>query len=774
MRAITITWKISLGIIALLLVGTLFNSTALKAATINSSSGGSYGDGSTWVGGVKPGLSDDAFISDGHNITVQSDQSVQGLTVYASSFTVLTINSGVTLTVTGDVTIQSTGGSFFSQIANNGTLVVEGDLYFNGPSASQAVLNMGSQSNLVLKGELILNTAGRLYSNSSSFYTTYFQGSTWQNMSFDGTNIVYNRVVIDNANGVYLDGDMTATNTIGRVDLYSGFLHDGGNSITGKTDSTLNLGSGTALTLTGSNGLPSGFSMVIASDASINYNGTSQTVSAPNNSQNYGNLGINCSGTATIADDLTLNGNLSIAGGTLDVSASNYDIDIKGNWLNTGGTFTARSASVTFSGNTSQLIASNGNDFYDVTFNNTHATGLTLSDEMEVTNTITFTDGVVNTGGGNILICSNSSASAISGHSSASFVNGNLRRYIATNTSTYDLPVGNGYGSSGYQLAQLINNNLTGTSYLTASFTSLTNHDNNDMSASDGYMTYQSVAPDGVWIISPNSQPGSGNYGVRLYITNFSSQLTDNEFGPLKRAEASASAADWSDAGGTMNGWNGSGRLTSDGYAMRSGFTSFSQFGIGRASAAGNPLPIELVSFSAEPTKDETVKLNWITAVEIQNDHFTIERSVNGTDFVEVTRVAGKGNSSETSYYNALDLQPNKGTNYYRLKQTDYNGEFTYSDIISVNFGEVTVEPTVTVYPNPVNNSSAVTISLTNASAELTEVKMIEVSTGRLIHKETFTGNNNQMPLPTNLSAGMYILQATHAGSTTNTKLLVK
>lgn len=772
MRAITITFKHSLGILALL-VASAFFSNNLNAATISSSTGGTWSNGSIWVGGVKPGTSDDAYINDGHNITIQADESIQGLRVYASSFTVLTINSGVTLTVTGDVHIQSTGGSFFSQIANNGTLVIEGDLYFDGPSATQAVLNMGSMSNLILEGELILNSAGRLYSNSSSFYTTTFQGSTWQNMSFDGSNIVYNHVVINNSNGVYLDGNMTASNVIGRIDIYDGFLNDGGNSITGKTDSTLNLSAGTALTLTGTNGMPAGFSMVIDAGSTINYNGSSQTITAPNNGQNYGNLGINCSGTATLGANVTINGNLSLTGGTLDASVSNYDMDVKGNWLNSGGTFTARSGGVTFSGAANQVVSSNGSDFYDVTINNSDVTGITLGDDLTASNSITLTDGVISTGGFNV-ICTNTSASSVSGYSSASFINGNLRRYIATNTSTYGFPVGIGTGSSSYYLAEVLNNNLSGTSYLTASFGALTNHDNNDMGASDAYMTYQSVAPDGVWIITPNSQPGGGTYGVQLYITNFSSQLTDNEFGPLKRSEASTTAADWSDAGGTMSGVNGAGRLTSDGYAMRSGFNSFSEFGIGRASVAGNPLPVELVSFSAEPTEDKTVALNWVTAVEIQNDHFTIERSPNGVDFSEVTRVEGKGNSSETSYYNALDLSPNNGTNYYRLKQTDFNGEFTYSDIVSVNFGEVTVEPTVSVYPNPTNGNEAVTVNISNASAELTEIKMIEISTGRLIHQETITGNNNQIPLPTNLSAGMYILQATHAGRTTNTKLLVK
>lgn len=773
MKATTITWKLNLGIFAFLLLSVFIGSSPLHAATVNTSSGGTWSDGGNWVGGSKPGTGDDAYVNDGHNITVQSNETIAGLTVYASSFTVLTINSGVTLTVTGDVHIQSTGGSFFSQIANNGTLVIEGDLYFNGPSASQAVLNMGSLSNLVLEGEVILSTAGRLYSNGGSFYTTYLQGSVSQNLTVDGSNIAYNHLVIDNANGVYLDGAMTTSNILGRIEINSGFLHDGGNAIAGNTDSTFTIASGAALTLTGTNSLPSGFSMVIGSGATVNYNGSSQTVAVPNNSQDYGNIGISCSGTATLAGNITLAGNLSITSGTLDASASNYDIDIAGNWLNTGGTFTARSGQVTLNGTANQVVSSNGSSFYDLVVNNSFSSSITLGDDMTASNSLTLTDGVIGTGGYNVIV-TNTSASSLTGYSSSSFVNGNLRRYIATNTSTYGFPVGNGTSSGSYQLAELINNNLSGTSYLTASFNALTNHDDNDMSASDAYMTYQSVASDGVWIISPNSQPGGGTYGVRLYINNFSSQLTDNEFGPLKRSEASTTAADWSDAGGSMSAVNGSGRLTTDGYAMRTGFSSFSQFGVGRASVNGNPLPVELVSFVASANEDETVALNWVTAVEIQNDHFTVERSENGSDFVEVARIEGNGNSTVTNYYNTVDMQPNKGINYYRLKQTDFNGEFTYSDIVSVSFNETAVEPSVSIYPNPVAGASMVNINIANADNDITEVQIFEVSTGKLIHKDTFTGNNNQIPLPTNVSAGMYILQATHAGRTTNTKLLVK
>ncbi len=96
------------------------------------------------------------------------------------------------------------------------------------------------------------------------------------------------------------------------------------------------------------------------------------------------------------------------------------------------------------------------------------------------------------------------------------------------------------------------------------------------------------------------------------------------------------------------------------------------------------PLPIELLSFSAAAA-DNGVDLNWQTASEQDNDYFTIETSDNATDFSALTEIPGAGYSNSLLSYQYNDSRPISGTRYYRLKQTDYNGAFTYSKIISAN-----------------------------------------------------------------------------------------
>lgn len=97
-----------------------------------------------------------------------------------------------------------------------------------------------------------------------------------------------------------------------------------------------------------------------------------------------------------------------------------------------------------------------------------------------------------------------------------------------------------------------------------------------------------------------------------------------------------------------------------------------------------SPLPIELISFTSECDKGK-MNLQWVTASESNNDYFIVERSENGEEFYQVGVVDGAGNSSSTLTYNWTDDNPLSETSYYRLKQVDFNGMFTNSEIISSN-----------------------------------------------------------------------------------------
>lgn len=95
-------------------------------------------------------------------------------------------------------------------------------------------------------------------------------------------------------------------------------------------------------------------------------------------------------------------------------------------------------------------------------------------------------------------------------------------------------------------------------------------------------------------------------------------------------------------------------------------------------------LPIQLVSFSGT-TRNNVNTLMWVTSSEHNNDYFTLERTFNGTTYEIIANIGGAGNSNEINEYTVIDPIPTPSINYYRLKQTDYDGKFTYSDLISID-----------------------------------------------------------------------------------------
>lgn len=148
-------------------------------------------------------------------------------------------------------------------------------------------------------------------------------------------------------------------------------------------------------------------------------------------------------------------------------------------------------------------------------------------------------------------------------------------------------------------------------------------------------------------------------------------------------------------------------------------------------------LPVEWISFDA--VKQETsVLLLWSTGSEINNDRFEVERSVDGITFQKIDQVAGAGNYDGQLDYEALDEAPLTGLNYYRIKQVDFDGNFSFTDIRSVLFEEEGF--TVKLYPNPnrgrvlnmditgLDRSEAVSMNIYNNSGQLLMSEQVDVN----------------------------------------------
>jgi|GEM_PF-726578 len=139
-------------------------------------------------------------------------------------------------------------------------------------------------------------------------------------------------------------------------------------------------------------------------------------------------------------------------------------------------------------------------------------------------------------------------------------------------------------------------------------------------------------------------------------------------------------------------------------------FTSGQYYTLGSIEVAA--LPVTLLSFEANVSENNQVKIDWSTASEVNNSFYTIERSTNGVDFQVLTSVDGAGNSSELLFYTYTDTKPINGLSFYRLKQTDFSGDFEFSEIKSVRLTRV-FETSYSAYPNPIRQGETLHISYT-------------------------------------------------------------
>ena len=167
--------------------------------------------------------------------------------------------------------------------------------------------------------------------------------------------------------------------------------------------------------------------------------------------------------------------------------------------------------------------------------------------------------------------------------------------------------------------------------------------------------------------------------------------------------------------------------------------------------AGCGPLPVEMAYFNAM-AEGQTSILEWMTAMELNNEGFYVERSVDGKNWETLDFIYGAGTTNNAQTYTYIDEAPVAGSNYYRLKQMDYDEVFEYSDIRVVQFKGKKVS--VDIYPNPVQ--SFLNINVEGQSDDVM-VSIFSVS-GQLMHQESFFGINHQVNF-SELEGGLYFIR---------------
>ena len=188
------------------------------------------------------------------------------------------------------------------------------------------------------------------------------------------------------------------------------------------------------------------------------------------------------------------------------------------------------------------------------------------------------------------------------------------------------------------------------------------------------------------------------------------------------------------------------------------------------------PLPVELVEFTAKAVNSLDAVLNWRTASELNNDHFDVERSLNGQEFVKIAQVKGQGNTSAATNYAQTDAGIGakvSGLVYYRLRQVDTDGTTSFSLVRTVAFAKLAA-PAISVYPNPATTDTK--LDLTQLPVGSYRVSVLD-ATGRVVIGTTLeAGLVHRLDLNA-LASGTYhvLVQGQNTGTLVNlTKRLTK
>ncbi|CAG0965123.1 hypothetical protein FLAV_00917 [Flavobacteriales bacterium] len=204
-------------------------------------------------------------------------------------------------------------------------------------------------------------------------------------------------------------------------------------------------------------------------------------------------------------------------------------------------------------------------------------------------------------------------------------------------------------------------------------------------------------------------------------------------------------------------------RFISDGGVKYSGWES-------TITCTEFPLPVTWLEFYG--VKNNTnISLFWSTSSEKNNDYFTIERLVDAESYKEIGKIKASGNSNTQKSYSFIDINPLDGWNYYRIKQTDYNGKHDYSEIVAIKF-----EKGFDFFVS--QNNQNIYLSMSGIPFGNNIIIDLYDLTGKLLfnRKHSIFENNNKTIIPINrdLTTGVYLVKLTLNNSTLSKLIFIK
>lgn len=185
---------------------------------------------------------------------------------------------------------------------------------------------------------------------------------------------------------------------------------------------------------------------------------------------------------------------------------------------------------------------------------------------------------------------------------------------------------------------------------------------------------------------------------------------------------------------------------------------------------APSSLPVTYAALSAREIAGE-VRIDWSTATETGNAYFEIEHSATLANFVPLGRVTGAGESNELRNYQYLHDKPLTGTNYYRIKQVDYDGSFSYSGVVVVDVASSAYDAEPRLFPNPSRGSFNLTVG-SEWSTEAVNVTVTD-AVGRQVLNWVQDTEAVRAVSTTDLAPGLYLLRVDDGQRSTTKRLVV-
>jgi hypothetical protein len=409
-------------------------------------------------------------------------------------------------------------------------------------------------------------------------------------------------------------------------------------------------------------------------------------------------------------------------GGTNGLNlTSGGTLQVYGSWVNTssGGSL---AGTVSFVGTANQTINQPSSTQFGTVVVSKPSGNLNLAQSMGVSNSLVLTSGVLTTGSYRVQLAS----AATIAESETSYVTGNvaLSRTIGSAAESF--------GGLGLVLTPAAGSVAPGaTSVVRTTGTTLTG-----TGTSKSIQRYFDIQP-------------ATNAGLNIAMA-FS--YFDHELNAIPKANLALYKSTTSTSG-PWTGMNGTSDVPNN-RVTRAGLTDFSIWTLGNVT---NPLPVALLDFVAQP-QGAAVALAWHTASEKNSAYFDIERSLDGRTYGKLGAVAAQGTTSQAHAYAFRDaaLPGGAATLYYRLRQVDADGTYTFSPVRVVRVGgaDLGAGP-LALTPNP----TAATATLTGATAQVA-VQVID-ALGRTVYATTAAADGTaRLDLPAGLPAGVYVVRA--------------